>query len=327
MKKYLQNQIATSPLTLLAAAIVTIIVWLAAGLLNHPWWIQLACMAVSTYLLVEMSNNNALLRVRSRMVTSVFLLFSACLSPYIGNLSGAIITLCFIASILMLFQTYQNQEATGLTFYSSLFIGIASLFWAQSILFVPLFWILSLTQLQSLSLRTWAASLLGFLVPYWFALPWMIYNENFGHFIENFSQIFTFDHSFSYSLLSIGAKATLLLILILFALSFLHFRSHSFEDRIRIRQLYGFFAVITVAAIAFLLVQPQFFDPLMRIIIIFVSPFVAHFFTLTSSKVTNLIFIIGCILLTAVIGINLYESISADSIETTTTSWSGLLTF
>lgn len=327
MKKYLQNQIAASPLTLLVSAVVTIIVWLTAGLLAHQWWIHLVCLAVSAYLMVEMSNNNALLRVRSRMVTSVFLMFSSCLSPCFAHLSGAIVTLCFIASVLLLFQTYQNQDTTGLIFYSYLFIGIASLFWAQSVFFVPLFWILNLTQLQSLSLRTWSASLLGILTPYWFALPWMIYNENFSRFIEHFSQVFAFDHSFSFTILSLGAKATLLFILTLFVLAFLHFRSHSFEDRIRIRQLYGFFAVVTVASTIFLLVQPQFFDPLMRIIIISVSPFVAHFFTLTSSRATNLIFIIGCVLLMAVIGINLYESISADYIETPTTSWSGLLTF
>lgn len=327
MKKYLQNHIAESPLTLPVAVIVTMIVWLTAGLLTHQWWIQLACLTASVYLMVELSNNNALLRVRSRMVTSVFLVFSSCLAAYLSSLPGAIVLLCFAASFLLMFQTYQDQKAVGLTFYAYLFIGISSFFWAQSFLFVPFFWLLCLTQLQSLSVRTWTASILGLLTPYWFILPWMLHKQQPDLVIHHFAQLFVPENFLNHSLLSVGDKSTFALAMVLFVLAFLHFRSRSFEDRIRIRQLYGFFAWITLVATVFLLAQPQFYDPLMRIIIICVSPYVAHFFTLTSSRVTNLVFIVSCILMIAIIGLNLFELLSADFIKTPVSPWNGLLTF
>ena len=327
MKKYLQNQIATSSFSLFVASIVTIIVWLAAGLLTHRWWVQLAILGASAYLMVEMSNNNALLRVRSRLVTTVFLLFSSCFPAYFSSLPGAVVTLCFIVSLLLMFQTYQRPDAAGLMFYAYLSIGIASLFWVQSFLFVPLFWLLSLTQLQSFSLRTWMASLLGLFVPYWFAIPWILYHERFGQVIDHFALLSDFSHTFDYTLFSLGDKLTIILTLILFVHAFLHFKSRSFEDRIRIRQLYEFFAWTTLAVAILMLTYPQFYDPLMRIALICVSPFVAHFFTLTHSRITNLTFIASCILTVAVIAFNLYESVSSVRVVPPVTSWSGLLTF
>jgi hypothetical protein len=63
-------------------------------------------------------------------------------------------------------------------------------------------------------------------------------------------------------------------------------------DKIRIRLLYGFFAWMDIAALLFLALQPQHYDGLLRIIIVCTAPLVAHFVTLTSTKVTNIAFFI-----------------------------------
>lgn len=327
MSKYLQNKVAEHALTLPVASLITALVWLSAGLLVHKWWIQLVFLVISAYLMVELSNNNALLRVRSRMVTSTFLILSSCLPSMFGGLQGGIVCFCFLAAFLLMFQTYQDKAAVGLLFYAFLFIGISSLLEVQTLLFVPLLWLLCLTQLQSLSIRTWAASLLGLITPYWFILPWIIYQQDFGSLTTHFAQLGHFGQSFGYHLLPHGLQLFFLLIVVLFVLSSIHFRSRSFEDRFRLRQLYGFFSWTGIAAALFLLVQPQLYDPLIRIIVICVSPFVAHFFTLTSSRLTNIIFIVSIVLVAAVMGFNLYEFLSVPNTEVSPTPWSGLLTF
>ena len=81
---------------------------------------------------------------------------------------------CFTAAIVLLFQVYQQPYATGRTFFSFLFIGVASLVFVQSLCYVPVLWLLMSTQLQALSWRTWLASLLGLAAPYWFMALWLM---------------------------------------------------------------------------------------------------------------------------------------------------------
>lgn len=327
MKKYLQNKIAENALTLPIAAAFTFMVWLTTGLLTHQWWLQLLLLAITAYLMVELSNDNALLRVRSRMVTSTLLVLTACNPQIFSNTSGAIVALCLVASLLLLFRTYQDQQSMGLTFYGFIFIGVASLFFVQTFLFVPILWILMLTQLQSLSLRTLAASVIGLLTPYWFVMPWIIWQQEFGHLSAHFSILFSHEATLSLSQLSLGQLSFLGLVVLSFVFSAFHFTSHAFEDRIRIRQLFGFLGWIGMAAIILLLVLPHLYDPLIRIIIICVSPFVAHYFTLTSSRITNIIFIISFVLTAVVLGINIYEYFVSSTIDTPVSPWSGLLVF
>ena len=81
-----------------------------------------------------------------------------------------------------------------------------------------------------------------------------------------------------------------------------HFWSRSYEDKIRIRLLYGLFTTMTFACAVMLVVQPQHYATLMRLMIVFASPLIAHFFTLTSSRLTNALFI-AAIAVAAVIGV------------------------
>ena len=64
------------------------------------------------------------------------------------------------------------------------------------------------------------------------------------------------------------------------------------DEKIRIRQLYGLFAWLTAYCIVLVILQPQHYDPLMRIAVVCASPFVAHFLTLTSSRITNIAFFV-----------------------------------
>ena len=327
MKKYLQNEVAENVLTLPIAAAFTFVVWLTAGLLTHQWWFQLLLLALTAYLMVELSNDNALLRVRSRMVTSTLLILTACNPQIFSCTPGAIVAFCLVAALQLLFRTYQDQQSMGLTFYAFIFVGVASVFFVQTLLFVPILWILMLTQLQMLSLRTWMASVIGLLTPYWFVMPWIIWQQEFWHLSNHFSILLHHEAPLSLSQLSLGQQSFIGLIVLSFIISAFHFTTHAFEDRIRIRQLFGFLGWTGMAAIILLLALPQLYDPLIRIIIICVSPFVAHYFTLTSSRITNIIFIISFVLTAVVLGINIYEYFVSSTIDTPVSPWSGLLVF
>ena len=79
MIKRMQNHEAESSFTLPAVSAYAVAVWLASGLLipHIPFtaqelaggaWMQLVCFVVSAYLMVELNNSNALIRIYSRTV-------------------------------------------------------------------------------------------------------------------------------------------------------------------------------------------------------------------------------------------------------------------
>ena len=70
MKRF-QNRVALSRFSLALASLFGALVWLAAGLISRNMWIPFLLMALSTYLMAEINNRNALIRVRTNMVLSL----------------------------------------------------------------------------------------------------------------------------------------------------------------------------------------------------------------------------------------------------------------
>ncbi|MDR9825015.1 hypothetical protein RCJ22_05260, partial [Vibrio sp. FNV 38] len=84
MIKRTQNHVAESRFTLPVVVLYAIAVWLASGLLipsvpitsEGLWkgaWVQFVCFFVSAYVLVELNNSNALIRIYSRTVSCSFI--------------------------------------------------------------------------------------------------------------------------------------------------------------------------------------------------------------------------------------------------------------
>ena len=178
---------------------------------------------------------------------------------------------------------------------------MASLTFVQALFYVPLLWLLMATQLQSLSLRTWAASLIAILTPYWFALLWLVYIQDFTPLTDHLSELLSFQPpQGAYVNPSPGT------ILALAIAGTIHFFQRSFEDKIRIRMFYGFFIVMTTVTLLFILAQPQHLHELMPILILCASPLIAHVLTFTSSRLSNILFFVVLTLAAAITVVNLF---------------------
>ena len=274
MEKRLQNIIAENVLTLYVCTIYGLFTWIMAGVFVHHLWWQLILLAATNYLMIEMSKDIIFLRIRSWMVTSTFMMLTAGCGFNYGSMEAGIVGLCTAITLFMLFLTYQNPEDVNHTYYAYLSLGIASLFYVQALYFVPLIWLLTLYTIQSLGIRTWLSSLLGLITPYWFALPLFLYWQDFDTIKEHFSPLVYFPDS-EISLMPIQ----IILFIVVAALALIgaiNFWRQSYEER-----------------------KPQHFDTLIRVVLICASPFIAHFFTFTSTKVTYYLFIITVLLLLA----------------------------
>lgn len=291
--KRLQNRIAESGLLLPIMVFYSIVVWLLSGLLTHQWWMQLSCFFLSMYLMVELTNVNALLRVRSRMVSVTFITLNCMMCFLFGSLSGGLVQLFAITALLLLLSTYQAPQALGRLFYAFVMIGLASIFFVQILYFVPLLWLLMATQLQSLSWRGTIASLIGLLTPYWFFSLWFIYQWDFTPLANHFASLGDFvPLPDDLSAIGQGHWQPFILLTVLTVTGIVHFWRNSIDEKIRIRLLYGLFSWMTLAVLLFVVLQPQHYDPLMRLAVITASPLIAHFLTFTSSKISNIAFFV-----------------------------------
>ena len=282
-------------------------VWLAAGLVGHVWWPQLACFALSAYMMVEMNNSFALLRVRSRMVSAVFIALSGAMCFLFGSLSGGLVQLFFIIAMLLLLSTYQDSMALGRVFYAFLFLGLSSVLSVHTLVVIPLLWVLMGTQLQSLTGRSFMASLLGLATPWWFICLWLIYQRDFRPLADHFAALASFmPLSHAYALTTQGQWLTWGLTAVLTATGIVHFWRQSIDEKIRTRLLYGLFTWMSAACLLLTALQPQHFDPLMRMAVVCASPLIAHFLTLSSTRITNIAFFVIAAVTLAVTVVNLF---------------------
>ena len=313
-----QNIIAESGLTLPVAALFSVVVWLLVGLVRLQLWPQLACFIATIYMVVEMTNQNALLRIRSRMVSSTFIVLSCASCFLFPQMTGGVAQLCMVAAFLMLFQTYQTSRCMGRIFYAFAAIGLGSLAFVQMLWYVPVLWLLMATQLQSMNWRTWLASMLGLAMPYWFALVWFLlpfnlsadWTADLSPLADHFALLADISRpSIPTPPYLLGSILALVLTLILGAIGITHFWQYSFEDKIRIRLLYGFFTAMTAFTVFLVLVQPQHFDVLMCLLTLCACPLIAHVLTFTSSRLSNILFFVALGLALALTVFNLIGNV------------------
>ena len=302
MTKRIQNKVAESRFALTVVSVFAAIVWLACGLLTQQWWAQGVCLALSTFLVLILNNVNALIRIYSRMVSCCFLLLS-CMACYLfEDMKGGIVQLCVVTSYLALFHSYQDKQAMGWVYYSFLCLGLASAVFVQILFYVPVLWLLTAIYLNALSWRTFSASVLGLLTPYWFTTAWFVWEHDTTSLANHFAALGQFQSLVDFQQLTASQWLVIGYVLILTTIGIVHFYRNSYQDKIRTRQLYGFMLVVYLFTVLLMALQPCYHGVLVRILIINAAPFIAHFIALTHSKWTNITFwvaAIGCLLITA----------------------------
>ncbi len=296
MIKRFQNRVAESRIMLPAVSLYGIVVWLLCGMIGHNWWVQFACFALTSLLMMILNNQNVLIRIYSRSVSAAYIILSCAACYLFPSLYGAIVQLCFVASLLTLYQTYQDRQSSGLTFYTFMILSLASLFEVQTLWFLPLYWIFMALYVYSISIKTFLASLLGLILPYWFVASWLLWREegDLSYFITHFESLWSFTFPADYSYIPLTHYAVLAFIVILTITGMIHFIRTSYNDKIRIRQIYYTFMFINFFALVVLILQPQTENIMLRAMIITTSPLIGHFVSLTHTRVTNFAF---CVIL------------------------------
>lgn len=255
-------------------------------------WVQLAIIAASTLLMVELNNAYALIREFSRMVSCSFLVLTIAHFQLIYSLEGSIVQICFIFFYLFLFRAYQNKRSPGWVFYAFMSLGIAGIFFPQIVFLVPLLWIILFSKVLAGSIKTLTASILGYLTPYWIIGGYLVYKDELSVGYDYIAQLTQFEPIGIYNQIEFKAYLFFGFLMLLTLVGTIHFLRNSFLDKIKTRMIYEALMVINIGCIVFLILQPQHYSFLIRLIIVNTSPFIGHFITLTRTRLTNITFIV-----------------------------------
>lgn len=305
-KKTFQNKIAASRFSLPVTATLAALVWVAVGLKTGNIWVEFAFTIVSTLLMVELNNRNALMRTYSRMVSCSFLALMTMATLPHPELKAAIVTLCIIAFYLILWNGYQDHQSAGWTFYAFFCIGLASTVFIQIGYYLPILWILMMFFTNSFSIRTFMASIIGVIAPYWFAAGYYFYTDNTQWLTDHFADFINYHDLFDYSQVTGHQVINIAFILFLGILGMVHFLHTSYADKIRTRMIYESFIMMNVVTLIFLILQPQHTYELGGIMIVNTAPLIAHFITFTKGRLSNITFIAILVVMLIIMLFNIF---------------------
>lgn len=298
-----QNKATQSRIALPMISLYGLLVWIAGGLLLGNLWMNFACFVISSYLMVELNNSNALIRTYSRSVSCSFIILSCAANFLFQSMQVAIIQLCVIASYLILFRSYQNKCGMPWMFYAFLCVGLGSMVFVHILYFVPLLWIVMTVCLRSMSVKNFIASLIGLSAPYWFSAGFYAVKGDISQWIDHFTILVQFHPLCNlFTVLPVNKLITFLCILLLVFTGIIHYMRTSYNDKIRVRMLFDAFITIDIFVIAFIFLQPAYFNVLLQLLIINTSPLIGHYATLTHTWITNISFVVimlGMLLLTS----------------------------
>ncbi|MBR0272961.1 MAG: hypothetical protein IJQ59_02590 [Bacteroidaceae bacterium] len=341
MKRRLQNKIAESTATLPVAFIIMTALW---------WWPQhgdliplllgwLTCVA-TTYFLLEANAKYAILRIRTQMMSALYLLLMAVCTFLHPMSTGNLCQLCLVIAFYCMLHTYGDSHAETHTFHAVLALSIGSLFWAPLLWLMPVLLWCQGVYLRALNLRNLGAALCALLLPYlvWGTaltakmsyayltssvvdqLPAIDYFQPLLHHAEQmiapfhepitfFNSQFTIDNSFDE--LRINQFFTLhsslfihlfaaLVVGLLGLTGFIHYLRKSYDDKIQVRMYHYSFMTVQVVVAIWMVLQPHYFHQLFPLFIAATVPAAAHFIALTHTWLTNAWFILLTLLLASI---------------------------
>lgn len=284
-----RSSVVTGSFTLPVVAVAALVAWVAPAVNDWNLWAGVAMTALTAYSIMELNNRNALLRVRSRLMSVTFLtLMASCPALHTWNV-GMVPALCYVASYLVLFPSYQKYRAEGNVFHAFLLMGIGSLVFPPMVVLVAAFYFSMLFQLRNFTWRTFMAGIFGFAVPYWFYAAYAVWQNRldtaFLYLFDWFSPALP-----DYSQLTVPQLVTAGFLIALVIVSLVHFFHTAYNDKIRTRMLLYVLFTQEVCLLVGMVLLPTHFETQLRLFLVNSCAFIAHYYALGRGRFFDLWF-------------------------------------
>ena len=302
-ERQLIHRITTGTLTLPTATLIAAAIWLLPGIADKNLWGGLAVTGLAAYFLVEHNNRNALLRVRSRMMGTTFLMLSAA-CPELHRWDFSMLPgLCLIAAYFPLFASYQKDRTASEVMHAFALVSIGSFVYPPLLLLQLLFYFCLGVQLRALNRRSFFAGLIGAFLPYWLYLGYAVWADIFPEAFLPFAEAFLFTPP-DYSVLLPWQIVSAAFVGLLSLASIFHLLRTAYNDKIRTRMFFYAITLTECVLLAATALQPQRFNVLFPLLLANSSPLIAHYFTLARGRWINLWFVCCLLALGGLIAFN-----------------------
>lgn len=304
-----QNKIAESVGTLPVCAVIATILW---------WWPQQA-FAVSNilgwvlcgftaFVFMETNSIQHIIRISTRMMTCVWLAFSAGMAFLHPLGAPSVSASCLALSYYMLFRCYQLYDPTAWVFHSFLFLGIGSLFSPIMLPMGILYFFYLAGFLRSLTWRGVWAGILGMGTPYWCWAVWCFATDTTDSILAFAASHFVWEPVSWQAIteMSLSNLVTMGVVFLLGLVGLNHYLHNKYNDKIRVRMILYIYTIQTVLLMVCLLLQPSHFPTTMALLAVSACPLIAHYFSLTGSWLSNAFFMLALLLCGVMTYLNLW---------------------
>ena len=309
LKNRIQYNVASSEFTLpLCVILAAAMWWLPQQMFSVRCLLGLILCLLTTFVVMETNAQQHIIRIRTRMMSCVWLVLAASLS-FMHPLGEPIVAAAFLCvSYLLLFRSYQRHRPQAIVFHAFLMLGIGS-FCAPVMLAmaIPYFLYLAIF-LRSLTRRAFWAGILGIVVPYWCYAVWCFATGNLQSFLARLTEMAQYEIPNLEAITSMPFvwQVSAAVIILLSIVSIIHYLRTNYDDKIRVRMILYIYLSQTILLIAFLLLQPAHYQTTMALLVASASPLIAHYFSLTGSWFSTFFFFFSLVLIAGMATLNLW---------------------
>ena len=257
---------------------------------------NLICFAITllnAFLVAQINNRFTIIRTRTFLPIIIFLLLICTWNQthmMIGSYFG--LTL-FILSLFYFFTMSRDRKASEQAFMGSFLISVSSILINPLIFIIPVCWI-GFTMFQSLSLRTFLASIFGTIT------PWILYSsiQYLVHPDFDFSTLINIYYSIDLSLSTFSPPEIIytLSMGIILIIGIIGMYSISNSDAIKTRNKLNFLLFLFVSLIILSFVFRNQIKSFLPIIALVYAILISHPLTLKQNNFYGILFIVFCLI-------------------------------
>lgn len=256
---------------------------------------------LQAFLLVRMNTRFIFINNRTYLPALFYILLTASV-PALQRLNPVIFSGFFLILALdQIFDSYKVNRLAYEFFTASIFMGIATLFYPYMLYFSFILWV-SLATLKPFRWREWMFTILGYLVPFYFAFSYFyVFFNQPKRLWDDFSSVLL--NNFPSVHYSIPIIVFACFILFLMALASQYMMKTYGSKKILPRKAFAIFLWLFILSVVIYLLNKNVSAEILYIAAIPVSFLMAHYFALIKSEFWGNIFLLTILILLVVIHI------------------------
>ena len=282
--------------------------WLPERTFSVRCLLGLVLCLLTTYIVMETNARQHIIRIRTRLMSCVWLVLAASLS-FMHPLEEPVIAAAFLCiAYHLLFRCYQRHRPQLDVFHAFLMLGVGSFFAPVMLPMAIPFFIYTIVFLRSLTRKAFWAGILGVIVPYWCYAVWCFITKDIDGFVARLTDMARLEMPSIEAVRSLPFvwQVSAGVVALLSIVSIVHYLRTNYDDKIRVRMILYIYVSQTLLLMAFLVLQPSHYPTTMALLIASASPLIAHYFALSKSILCTIFFLLSLLLTAGMATLNLW---------------------